>query len=486
MPKRSTLTWLSLLLIGLCCSMLGSVALASSADGIQVYQNHLEPEHKQKLADDIARYRNADNLWDALKDSFTLDHEENNPAVQKKIAWFMNNQDFLLRATTRAAPYLYYILQETKKRNLPTELVLLPIIESGYNPFATSNVGAAGIWQMMPGTASDEGVIQDWGFDGRRDVISSTRGALNYLAYLQNFFGGNWLLAVAAYNTGAGNVLAAIRRNVRDGEPTDFWSLPVAQQTRDYVPSLLALAVIISHPDQYPIYFPPVHNAPYLAEVDVGSSISLDTAARLAGLSFERMKALNPGFTHGTASSKLVVPIENVEQLTENLSHSSFHHPVIDWLHYRVRTGDTLFAVARKFNITVASLRKLNRLSRNSPLHHGTELLIPHHEVAQPAVDDDNAPETEVASNNTAQNTNSTTTTGNTPALILSSADNPAPTHYSLQPGDTLYMVRHGDTIEKIARHFHLAATTIRVTNLLSNTRLAEGQRLIIPTHLNS
>jgi membrane-bound lytic murein transglycosylase D len=223
-----------------------------SVEGIQIYQKNLQsPEHKQMLAEDITRYRNADNLWDVLREEFTLPHYEDNPAVQEKIEWYMNNQDFLLRSATRAAPYLYYILQQVKKRHLPAELVLLPIIESGYNPFAISNMGAMGIWQMMPDTASGLGIKRDSWYDGRRDVIASTRAALNYLAYLQSFFDGNWLLAIAAYNTGEGNVLAAIRRNIREGYGTDFWSLPVAQQTKDYVPRLLALAVIISHPDLF-------------------------------------------------------------------------------------------------------------------------------------------------------------------------------------------------------------------------------------------
>src|SRR5579862_1406636 len=237
--------FINLGVISVCCALIGGASFASpSLEGIQVYQKnlHLFPEHKQKLADDITRYRNADNLWDVLRESFTLPHYEDNPAVQEKIEWYMNNQDFLLRSASRSAPYLYYIFQQVKKRHLPAELVLLPIVESGYNPFNVSNVGAAGIWQLMPDTATGLGVKQDWWYDGRRDVIASTRAALNYLAYLQSFFEGNWLYAIAAYNTGEGNVLSAIKRNIREGMDTDFWSLPLAQETKDYVPSLLALA----------------------------------------------------------------------------------------------------------------------------------------------------------------------------------------------------------------------------------------------------
>ena len=278
----------------LICSLSDEVLAASNSEGIQEYQKnlHLSPIHKQKLADDITRYRNADNLWDVLRDEFALPHYEKNYAVQAKIEWFMNNQDYLLRSASRAAPYLYYISQQVRKRHLPAELVLLPIIESGYNPFSVSNMGASGIWQLMPDTASGYGVKRDWWYDGRRDVIASTRAALNYLSYLQSFFEGNWLLAIAAYNTGEGNVLAAIKRNIRDGRDTDFWSLPVAQQTRDYVPSLLALAVIISHPEKYPVYFPPIQSAPYLAQVEVGTQINLKHAATLAGTQQPKTNAI--------------------------------------------------------------------------------------------------------------------------------------------------------------------------------------------------
>src|SRR3990167_6402933 len=336
-------------------ALIGGASFASpSAEGIQTFQKPiLTSERKQKLADDITRYRNADNLWDVLSEEFALPHYEHNPLVQEKIEWFMNNQEYLLRSAYRASPYLYYILQQVKKRHLPAELVLLPIIESGYNPFSLSNVGAAGIWQLMPDTASGLGIKRDSWYDGRRDIIASTRAALNYLDYLQNFFEGNWLYAIAAYNTGEGNVLSAIKRNIRGGISTNFWALPVDQETKDYVPSLLALATIISHPDQYPIYFPPIRNAPYLAQVDVGKQISLKYAATLAGISHQKMIQLNSGFGRSSTStkgpSKLVLPIENIEQFTENLARSPLSRP-INWMHYKVKSGDTIASVAKKFD----------------------------------------------------------------------------------------------------------------------------------------
>jgi membrane-bound lytic murein transglycosylase D len=467
---------LQLILASISCALIGGTSFASSSvEGIQVYQKNLQPEHKQKIADDITRYRNADNLWDVLREEFSLSHYEDSPAVQEKIEWFMNNQDYLLRSASRAAPYLYYILQQVKKRHLPAELVLLPVIESGYNPFSLSNMGAAGIWQLMPDTASGLGVKQDWWYDGRRDVIASTRAALNYLAYLQSFFEGRWLLAIAAYNTGEGNVLSAIKRNIRAGRDTDFWSLPVAQQTKDYVPSLLALATIISHPDQYLIYFPPVRNAPYLAQVDVGSQINLQYAATLAGISYKKLMQLNPGFNRQATSmkgpTKLVLPIENVEQFSENLTRSPISHQ-INWIHYKVKSGDTLISVARKFDTTSVAIRKLNHLTKNA-LRHGSNLLIP----------TNGEPEIEVASRTEDVIITSKKSNKRAEIVPITTINRDRSGNYTLQPGDTIYMVRSKDTLVSIAKRFHVSSKILQMTNQLSSATVETGKQLIIPTH---
>lgn len=481
-----------------------------SSEGIQDYQKniHLSPEHRQKLADDITRYRNADNIWDVLRDEFSLPHYEESYAVQAKIEWYMNNQDFLLRSAQRAAPYLYYISQQVRKRHLPAELVLLPIVESGYNPFSVSNMGASGIWQLMPETASGLGVKRDWWYDGRRDVIASTRAALNYLAYLQSFFEGNWLLAIAAYNTGEGNVLSAIKRNIRDGRDTDFWSLPVAQETRDYVPSLLALAVIISRPDRYPVYLPPVRNAPYLAQVDVGKQINLKLAAKLAGMNHQKLLQLNPGFKTASTSggSKLVLPIENVEQFTENLARSPLTQP-INWSHYRVKSGDTLGSISKRFSTTIADIRKMNHLSKPS-VRPGTNLLIPRSTSNAPvyADDDDSVPIQELvpASDESSQEAPIVAEKPKKKRIprdveriaenlrrsedivpIITGSKSTAANKYRLQPGDTIYMVRSTDTVERIAKHFNVSANALRAANQIDGKKIKAGKQLIIPTHTN-
>ncbi|EKD54129.1 MAG: hypothetical protein ACD_60C00121G0013 [uncultured bacterium] len=456
-------------------------------EGIQVYQqnSHFSSERKRLIADDIDRYNNADNIWDILRQEFALPHYEDNPLVQERIAWFLNHQSYLMSAMNRAAPYLYYIFQQAKKRNLPAELVLLPIIESAYNPFArNASSGAAGIWQMMRDTASGYGIRQNRWYDGRRDVVASTKAALNHLAYLQSFFQGNWLLAIAAYDTGEGNVLSAISKNIKNGESIDYWDLPLAEETRDYVPRLLALAVIISHPDKYFIQFPSVPNAPYLAEVDIGAHVDLKHAAYLAGISLKKLKQLNPGYSRSATGPhgpfKLVLPIENVEQFSENTIRPPHVAPPISrtilaseqeeltntknteaisndrkmistalqntFEKYTLQPGDTLYMVrkrddltkiAKRFHITPSILASVNRIRPDSALYIGQKLIIPTHHK------------------------------------------NPAP---ELIPGDTVYMVRKGDTIDKIARRFHTTAEAVRVVNLLAGNDLQEGDRLVIPT----
>ena len=346
----------------------------------------------------------------------------------------------------------------------------------------------------MPDTASGLGVRQDWWYDGRRDVIASTRAALSYLSYLQSFFDGNWLLAIAAYNTGEGNVLSAIRKNIRDGLDTDFWSLPVAQQTKDYVPSLLALATIISHPDQYPVYFPPVRNAPYLAQVDTGSQINLKYAATLAGINYKKLIQLNPGFnrpnTSTKGSSKLILPIENVQKFAENLAMSPFKpaNTQVKWIHYKVKLGDTIASISKKFSTSVGSLRKMNHLTK-ATVKRGTNLLIP---VESTTPQQETVEQKIDVADNEEPVTKSSRSHGDAlvPVKEIASRETESTvelastqTSYRLQPGDTIYVVRSRDTLDTVARHFHVNREALRAANRLRGRTLTPGKELIIPTH---
>jgi membrane-bound lytic murein transglycosylase D len=490
---------------GLCCLFITYSYAYPNQEGIQIYQKnvHLYPERKQSLDEDIDRYRNADDLWAILRQEFALNHHEDDPLVQAQIEWFMQHQDFLLNSADRASPYLYYILQQSRKRNLPAEFVLLPMIESAFNPFAYSPAGASGIWQMMPETASGYGLHQDWYFDGRRDVITSTKAALNYLSYLGSFFGNNWFLALAAYDTGEGNVLSAIKRNIRDGYNTDFWSLPLAQETRDYVPRLLALAEIIAHPDRYPIYLPPVHNAPYLAQIDIGEQIELKHAAYCAGITMKKLTQLNPGYNHATTSPngphKLVLPIENVQRFSENLAMLPSYHAGRQFFH--AHSGETLKSIAKQFNNTAAMLRKL-KMARNATKANKTVVVTrtvtttptkvilaavkqPQPVViaraapvdTMPAAKPKNAAEALVYANTVAEHSHD--------KLVQALKD--IGKHYVIQPGDTIYMTRKGDDLERISKQFHVSKTALLAANPIDNKKLLHsGMRLVIPTHLGT
>jgi membrane-bound lytic murein transglycosylase D len=453
------------------CCLLGMCRFAvafPSAEGIQEYRHdlHLFPDRKQVLADDINRYHNAEDLWEVLRQEFSLQHYENDPQVQAQIEWFMLHQDFLLRSATRASPYLYFILQQARKRHLPIEVVLLPIIESAYNPYAYSSAGASGIWQMMPGTASDHGIKFDTWYDGRRDVIASTQAALNFLGYLGNFFNNNWLLAFAAYDTGVGNVSAAINRNIRDGYDTDFWSLRLAQETRIYVPRLLALAAIIANPERYPVYLPPIHNAPYLAQMDIGTQIELKHAASLAGMPVKQLMDLNSGFkrsaTDPNGKHKLVLPIENVAQFTENLLQSPVYQRI-----GKGTLGDATLAELENNETTSTRLANQDVLTTNDIMKNARVIT------------------TDTQSNSffNKQYT-SAKSAASLPLRALQAMPHFA-SSYSIQPGDTVYMTRPGDDLDKIAAHFHVTRAALLASNPVDTTRgLRPDQRLVVPTHL--
>ena len=319
------------------------------------------------------------DLWDNVREHFSLNHHEDNPAVAAQIHWFKENPIYFQRICERARPYLYFIYQQTRKRHEPTELVLLPMIESAYNPFVTSNVGAAGLWQIMPTTANGYGLKHNWWYDGRRDVYSSTNAALNYLVYLKHFFDGNWLLAIAAYDSGEGTVYDAMRRNAKHNLPEKFWNLHLPQETRAYVPRLLAVATIISNPSRYGIKLPYIKDAPYFENINVGSQIDLAHAARLAGISISQMYILNPGYnrwaTSPSGSHTLLIPVSHAREFKRRLAKLP-KSARVTWRRHVVQSGDTLSEIAIHYATSIRLLRTINKL-KNDTIRLGRTLFIP-------------------------------------------------------------------------------------------------------------
>lgn len=428
------------------------------------------------------------DLWDRLAASFELPHYNESPAVQAQIAWFARHQGYLQRTTQRSAPYMYYVLQELQRRNLPTELALLPMIESAYNPFNYSSRGAGGLWQLMPGTATDLGVKQNWWYDGRRDIFASTNAALDYLTYLRDYFNGNWLLALAAYNSGPGTVQSAIRKNARMGKPTDFWSLPLPQQTQAYVPQFLALASIVKNRHEYPINLPPIDDRPYLAQIDVGAQIDLNHAAQLARMTLKELQQLNPGYnrlaTDPTGPHVLILPIDKINAFKESLANLD-REERLTWHRYKVRHGDTLPHIAVQFDTTSSKLRQVNKLATNR-VKPGRTLLVPLTTMTVATHSDDSEND---LSQLTPEMPEAETASSDTPKQVVIADRNPETSDASSDQETrkpvtktTRYTVRKGDTLYRIAHRFHSTPEKLRKDNRLKSAALKPGTVLLIPT----
>jgi len=320
------------------------------------------------------------DLLARLRGGFSWPAEPARPAIARELDWYSHHQQYLDRVFQRADLYLYYIVDELERRDMPAELALLPIVESAFDPFAYSDGRAAGLWQFIPGTGKRFGLEQNWWFDGRRDVLESTRAALDYLEAMHEQF-GDWLLAVAGYNTGEGNVERALKRAQAAGKSGDFWSISqyLPAETQTYVPRLLAVRQLVSDPLKYGVSLPAVTNARRFAVVDTGSQIDMALAAELAGIDTNELYQLNPGVnrwaTDPDGPHRLLVPAEQAEAFQTALA-SLGDGERVRWTKHEVKKGETIGALADKYQTTVAVLREVNGL-RGNTLHSGQSLLIP-------------------------------------------------------------------------------------------------------------
>jgi membrane-bound lytic murein transglycosylase D len=357
---------------------------------------------------------------------------------------------------------------------MPLELALLPVVESAFNPVAYSRSHAAGLWQFIPSSGKHYGLEQNWWIDERRDVIEATGAALTYLQYLNNYFAGDWFLAIAAYNGGEGTVSAAVRRNQQRGLPTDFWSLELRAETRDYVPKLLAISRIVRDPDNYGLTFAAIPNKPYFDIVDPGRQVHLGDAADVAGISRDDMFALNPGYNRMTTPPKgphrLLLPIPNSEQFRQALLNQSALEAQGKVLvaavepppevRHRVRRGDTLSSISRKYGVSMDSLRSANDLD-GSVIHPGDSLLIPQTGSATATLAALAAPREDIAAQ--------------LPERQRSAAAAPA-------SKPRVYVVKRGDTLWGVARRYDVTVPALASANGLSTKAgLVPGARLEIP-----
>ena len=318
------------------------------------------------------------DIWERMRPQFAIPRPPLT-RIQRQADWFRRNPDYFDRVAERSRDYLPYIVHEAERRGIPVELALLPVVESAFQPFAYSRARASGLWQFIPSTARLYGLRINWWYDGRRDLVASTSAAFEYLQKLHRDFDEDWLLAVAAYNWGEGNLRRAIARNRKRGEPIDFWSLKVPLETRTYVPRWLAVCDIVAQPDHYGMTLRRVPDEVTFRIVEVNGQIDLARAAELANVSLERLYRLNAGYrrwaTEPKGPQRLLVPASSAEAFAGKVALLSQEYRS-DWSHHVVRAGDTLSELAVRYGTSVASLVRENRL-KGTLIRVGERLLIP-------------------------------------------------------------------------------------------------------------
>ena len=319
------------------------------------------------------------DLWHRLRAGFALDHDASEPRVQAQLNWYKKHPRYIDRVVDRGSRYLHYIVSEAEKRGLPTELALLPVVESAFDPFAYSHGRAAGLWQFIPSTGKYFGLTQSWWHDDRRDIIAATDAALTYLDRLATRFDGDYMLALAAYNSGGGTVSSAMRRNRKRNQPTDYWSLDLPRETRHYVPKLIALAKIFDDPQAHGIELPPLDDEPYFEVVDTGSQLDLAQAAELAGVDIDEIYLLNPSYNRWATSPdgphRLLVPRDQAETFATALK-SMDPAKRVSWRNYKVESGDTLSTIAKRYSTTPSVIQQVNNLDSHI-IRIGQRLMIP-------------------------------------------------------------------------------------------------------------
>ncbi len=381
------------------------------------------------------------DVWQRIREGFKFDAAaEQNPLVSAQTSWYAARPEYVRRIVERSRRYLYHIVQEVDRRAMPTEIALLPMIESAFNPTALSQSDASGIWQFIPATGRLYGLKQNTWYDGRRDFTAATNAALDYLGKLYLDF-GDWQLALAAYNCGEGCVARAIQKNVQQGLPTDYASLPLPAETRNYVPKLLAMKTLIRDPEKFGIALDPLPNEPYFDQVTVrAASMDVQSAARLAGMSRDEFLALNAAFPRKLIRSdtpvNLLVPAGKAEDFQRNLQNGDWD----SWQPYTVRRGERPAAVAQRLGVALDRLQSHNQFHlRRGKFAQAQTILVP----------------------------------------VKSRAADAAPVQEAAAASS--YVVQRGDTLFGIARNRGLTVAQIAAANPQLDGAIRPGQTLSLP-----
>jgi membrane-bound lytic murein transglycosylase D len=398
------------------------------------------------LPHEIDLARPADDLWDRIRAGFAMP-DLDNPLVGVRERWYASQGEYLERMIQRSKLYLYYIVEEIEKRGMPTEIALLPMVESAFNPMAYSRSHASGLWQFIPSTGKNYKLSQNWWADSRRDVIASTNAALDYLQMLHAMH-GDWHLALASYNWGENGVARAIERNRAKGLPTDYQSLKMPAETRGYIPKLQAMKNIISDPEAFGVTLEPIPNEPYFTTVPAPAAIDIRLAAEFAEMSTEELIALNPALNRpmisGPHTQVLVLPADSVDTFKRNLA--AHDRPLTSWQPYTLKNGDSLQKLAAKHGIALQKLKLANGITPRTKVGPGFQMLLPikgSDAAAEPL-----------------------------PAVFQ------PPVIPKRRPGGAVYVVKKGDTLYGISRRFGVSTDDLLRWNHVGV--LTTGQKLVI------
>jgi membrane-bound lytic murein transglycosylase D len=420
---------------------------APASDPMQILLQQLPPDGPLREPPGAA---DPGDLWERVRAGFRMPDLDTRLADQRT-RWYAAQVDYFARMAQRSSRYLFFIVEEVERRGMPTELALLPFVESAFQPEAVSTAKAAGLWQFIPSTGTHYALAQTMWKDERRSVIDSTRAALDYLQKLHDMF-GDWHLALAAYNWGEGSVSRAIEKNRRAGRGTRYTDLKMPLETQHYVPKLQAVKNIVADPARFGIELPPVANSPYFVAVQKSRDIDVRTAAQLAEMSVDDFRALNPQFNRpvivGAAAPTLLLPADRVDTFHANLAAvEATGQQLASWTTMKLGPNDTLAAVARRAGISEEQLREANRIPPRYRLMPGSTILVPRDETM-----DDIA------------------------ATHLDARFALVPEAGNLRK--VTYRVRRGDTLHSVARRYNVAEKDIIVWNRLTGPSLFAGQRL--------
>ena len=390
------------------------------------------------------------NLWQRIYSRFDI-KDENNSRSKKYEKWFSARPEYIERMMDRSQKYLFYVVGEVEKRGMPSEIALLPMIESAYNPIANSRSKAVGIWQFIPSTGRLYGLKQDWWQDKRRNVVDATNAALDYLQKLHALF-GTWDLALAAYNAGEGTVSRAIAKNKAKGLPTDYANLKLPAETKDYVPKLQAIKNIVSNPSQYGLYIDPIPNKPYFTYVEAPAVIDADLAANLAEISYDEFLLLNsehrrPLIRTNEKTQKFILPINAADTFVKNLSQNE--KPLVSWNIYKPKRNEKIKTIANKFDMEESDLIKANDLNPQKLIKPSSIILVAKKEGTETNAHQD---------------------------IDESKIQKDSKTEISVSPNK--YKVKSGDTLTKIAKKYGISVDELKDINQITKSDIQIGSTL--------